>query len=280
MSASRHESLCVPTAHSPELLLRILRTYPTLESLVSVSHRSSITNLANTCKTLRYVLTYEMAPIGKLFRSCTYDQKRCNQCNTGLCKECVIETREVAPPGDFWAESGFQYVLVGGRTAESRRDIVMMLREVLPGISSRSIGIIQQIYCHYWCGTCILQRRAWGKSLLDDRRNEWLTFNMYMRERWWGLPGHTPRERRIVCPTLKFRDIPNIANTCTCAGFADGCQISPHLVEVSKIPRACELAGKAFSQGNLPAQLRFMLLASSPHRVGEGNVQIPFYILD
>ena len=89
-------STCVPTERSSELFIKLLTVYPTLESLLSVSHRSDITHLARTCKTIRKILTCSVGKLVHPFQSCPQELGQCYLCNTGVCKECVVDARERA----------------------------------------------------------------------------------------------------------------------------------------------------------------------------------------
>ena len=163
-----------PTARSPELLVRILRIYPILESLLSVSHRPDITHLAQTCKALREMLISEVPRLLTLFRCCNERIRFCESCNTVVCKDCVVTTLEPEKRGLRWGDR--EYALVGGHTEALRQEIVSKLRSMNNYLNRQSRLHYQARKDYHSCKACHTQRLARRKP------RDWLTPTMVERE--------------------------------------------------------------------------------------------------
>ena len=249
-----------PTARSPELLVRILRIYPILESLLSVSHRSGITHLAQTSKTLRNILTSDVPRLLKPFRSCKH-MTFCGMCNTVVCVACVVPRCEPGNYGFGWGKR--EYVLVGGHTEALRQEIVSKLR---------SMGSPLDRHCYQFC------KRSDSCEACDSQRRkprEWLTPAMaeieFQNNRDIGRFGNF---QLIMCPDLNLEHIPHIERTCACNGFQAGCKAPLHIVPTDSLPMGSELVGM-LQYGDLSQQLRFELDGGP----STGWPVVPFYLL-
>ena len=252
--------MCNPTARSPELLVLMLGIYPILESLLSASHRSGITHLAQTSKTVRKILTSDVPRLLTLFRSCKR-MRLCDMCNTVVCNDCVATTWETEKRGLRWGDR--DYALVGGHTEALRQEIVSKLQSMRSYFESQESFHCTPCNFLYCCEACYSQARR--------KPREWMTPAMEELE-FFGI-DHM-HDRFTVCFTLKAKHIPHIKRACACNGFEAGCKASPHLVPMDSLPIGSELAGMLW-YSQLSRHLRFEL-AGVPY---DKRNRVPFYLL-
>ena len=271
-SAPECEPLFTSSTRSPELLARSLGTYPILETILSVSHRSDITHLAQTSKTLHKILTTEVGPLTKPFRRCTEGLQRCCLCSARVCEDCIVETIEIPPPRDVLHPSLFEYALVYGHNSIFGQEILGKLRE-LPmlrpsGISNYTVEV-RQIVKKRFCQACGYNR----PTMISERKPEWVPEWVVAHERLLNQGPYTGWWFTLV-PGLESDHIPHIQHPCLCTGFDKECDLSPHLVKLNSLPKESYLAGKA-AVHNLQEPLRYNL-----ESLLHGQDTLPYYVLD
>lgn len=273
------ETHCLPTSHSPELLVRILGIYPVLQSIVSSSHRSSICNLAATSHPIHSIISSAIGRLGNPFLSCTRELRRCILCNIPVCKDCGVEIRTQERAADTMRSLHYEQALIAGATQALRRGLCNSLQAVS---NSRwhTLGytpIYQRINRDFFCEVCIRRPRPrMGREVSEDR-HPWVSHLAAVEiamemTRDLALRPAPPGLRRLLVPHLWAADIPHITSTCNCGRFGIGCAASPHLVPIQCVPTESELAGFVYfyEGGGLPVR----------HTCEMQFHVVPLYILD
>jgi len=275
-----------PTARSPELLVCILSRYPILESILSFSHRSSISNLAQTCDTLQKILGPTISKLRNPFPRCNKDLKGCTMCHTPVCKDCSEDVTELETPCETMTFYGYEYALLGGCTQQSRQEISLKLQTIVHACRYPE-EISQRINRYYFCEVCSHKPRVELGKVVNGDEPEWVLDHYRRYQDPCCLSGRFPRVR---WPHVGVQGSPS---PCTCT--RSGCGASIHLVRVQCLPIHCDLAGFVHYYGDLPEDLIDKLPLKWPHRInrvyhvnGDYDMRspnarsgvLPFYVKD
>jgi len=247
-------------------LTHILSLYPILESVLHFSHRSNVVNLAQTCRTLRDLLTTRLRAQSNLFRSCTVDLQPCTLCKTPVCEGCRQYAMDLEKPSSAWSSREYDYALVCRGTAESREGITSFLEWIYSTVLLEPVR--HEIVPHPFCDTCFGKYLPRISNPASGKRSQLLGHLARAKEAEWNSNEDRVNVRILVAASMMLSDVPNYHKACACDRDNTGCDRWPHIVKVRDIPMESELVGNVCMPGSLPgAQFGW-------------NNYVPLYVLD
>ena len=190
----------------------------------------------------------------------------CGMCNTVVCEDCVVRTRE--PHNDSVGWGWGDYALVGGRTEGLGQEIVSKLRCMGSYLDRHSRLNYQLCKNSYSCEACYSQRPARYKP------REWLTPALAEIEFQHNHIDIFSCFQVIMCPDMNLEHIPHIERTCACNGFQAGCKAPLHIVPMDSLPMGSEVVGM-LQYGDLSHHLGFELDGGP----SDAYPWVPFYLL-
>ncbi|KAF8431873.1 hypothetical protein BGX38DRAFT_1277049 [Terfezia claveryi] len=239
--------ISLPSSRSLVLLGHTLTIYPTLQSILSYSHRSDIIHLANTCRGFNSILRASVAPLCSPFPTCTSGLTPCLLCGAIVCEDCKQEVQELEKPSVVMSRLRIRKALVlTPDTNEPRLEILSNIRTAMIKRSwpNGLVPVAQNVEVKTLCTSCFI--------MLNDGH----------------IPNQVPVERRVFrVINLEWNDILDTDTLCTCTpDSVTQCGGEKHLVGIEDVPAKSELAALV----DLPLEL------SST----SGTEVIALYILD
>ncbi|RPB21222.1 hypothetical protein L211DRAFT_840835 [Terfezia boudieri ATCC MYA-4762] len=243
------------TLNSPEKLVgiaSIIGIYPILECILANSHRQSIINLANTCRTVRTILTTMVGPLCKPFPRCTRNRTVCIHCQIPVCADCQEQTSRLQRPAEVASSSDVIYCLVYEGSPASR-DLVsrFLLEESQHGYYT----IITQFLIYQTvCALCFAKHQPHLRTEMSPQRRELIGYFGARLEYMWNRESPGGNRRRLAVIPLAWKNLDPIRNgPCYCTGLNIECNNNPHFMRIEYVPLESELvAWVRFQDSEMP----------------------------
>ncbi|KAF8453252.1 hypothetical protein BGX38DRAFT_1178875 [Terfezia claveryi] len=197
-----------PMPRNLQLLHRILSIYPTLETILSFSHRGSVIQLSRTSRSLHSLLTSSINPLRQPFPLCAPPLNPCYHCHVLLCQGCKHEVRLPEGPPGVMSRLNIHSAIVSKHEPGSFQwqDMITCIRWLSP--LRPVVRFTRGVEIKEVCDFCFAVHN-------EDYRNK-LVETVAME-----------------LPTLEWTELPH--GTCGCSNLS--CGADQHIVQIDCVPR-------------------------------------------